>query len=320
MHKEKFLFILIIFIYSFIYAKDTYQIIDSGDDYYFVWPHNLSFFKDDSFVLRDKKQLLLFDNKGKFIRNLLTVGEGPGEVQGSFYYTIDRNKDTVYLYDIYREKLLEKRKDGSLVQERKINLDCDGFLGMDIKGKILTLKELPLKGSIKKNSEINLFYNIQAINSKKKLQIKVKHFYKSQYDFFALAQLHIDTTKDKLIINNKCDYDINIYNINNFQLISSIKEPQRGYRVNYKNRQKINFLLGGDILLVCLNLKEKKTLTFDEFSLNGKYLSTFKINKKYYPLAVRKGLIYLIENDEETLEIKLRICDYQKFKLNCQSL
>jgi hypothetical protein len=64
--------------------KEVLSVSDEGrSDYYFKWPGGLRVAPDGSFFLRDENQFLQFDKNGRFQRNLLKKGQGPGEM-GSF--------------------------------------------------------------------------------------------------------------------------------------------------------------------------------------------------------------------------------------------
>lgn len=50
-------------------------------DFYFKWPRGLALGPGGGLCLQDENQVLLFDRDGRFLRNLLKKGKGPGEME-----------------------------------------------------------------------------------------------------------------------------------------------------------------------------------------------------------------------------------------------
>lgn len=64
-----------------VVAEEVLAISDEGTrDYYFDVPRDLVIAPDGSLILIDKSQVLHFNKDGKFVRNLLKKGQGPGEM------------------------------------------------------------------------------------------------------------------------------------------------------------------------------------------------------------------------------------------------
>jgi len=61
--------------------QEVAGISDEGtSDYYFKWPRELRAAPGGSLLLSDEDQVLEFDAKGRFVRNLFKKGQGPGEM------------------------------------------------------------------------------------------------------------------------------------------------------------------------------------------------------------------------------------------------
>lgn len=66
---------------------------------------------DGKFFVKDRnRQILVFDNEGNFKRNLLQLGEGPGEAKTVLSFAIDEESGKIYVSDlrkllVYSEKL-----------------------------------------------------------------------------------------------------------------------------------------------------------------------------------------------------------------------
>ena len=61
--------------------EEVLAISDEGtSEFYFKWPRGLRTAADGSLLLTDEDQVLEFDAKGQFVRNLFKKGQGPGEM------------------------------------------------------------------------------------------------------------------------------------------------------------------------------------------------------------------------------------------------
>jgi hypothetical protein len=64
-----------------VVPEEVLAISDEGTgDYYFKWPRELRAAPGGSLLLTDEDQVLEFDAKGQFVRNLFKKGQGPGEM------------------------------------------------------------------------------------------------------------------------------------------------------------------------------------------------------------------------------------------------
>ena len=52
---------------------------------------------DDYYIIRDTKSVFLFDKKGKFIRRIGSVGQGPGEYVNIIDMAVDNNKEKIFI-------------------------------------------------------------------------------------------------------------------------------------------------------------------------------------------------------------------------------
>ena len=65
-----------------IVPQEVVAISDEGTSaYYFKWPAELRIGPNGSLIVTDDGQILHFDAKGMFLRNLFKKGQGPGEME-----------------------------------------------------------------------------------------------------------------------------------------------------------------------------------------------------------------------------------------------
>ena len=94
------------------------RIVDTGEDFYIKNVYGLGVGPDGSvFVQDEQKQLLQFDPNGRFIRNLMKTGQGPGELTGIINILVVSDRILVYGNP---PKVLSYDFDGNLMDEAVI--------------------------------------------------------------------------------------------------------------------------------------------------------------------------------------------------------
>lgn len=81
----------------------------------------IEIFNDTIYVLDSSiaKALFVFDNKGKFIRKIGTVGKGPGEYINPLSFTFDEKNSQIQILD--RKKIIKFNNNGELIGEIILN-------------------------------------------------------------------------------------------------------------------------------------------------------------------------------------------------------
>jgi hypothetical protein len=105
--------------------KEVARITDETGKFLFVQPFNILVGHDGSVYVQEYKQLLKFDAQGRFVKNLLKRGQGPGELDDNLTDVIVREKDIV-LWSSNNYKLIRLDLDGRLIEDKKL---VQGFLG-----------------------------------------------------------------------------------------------------------------------------------------------------------------------------------------------
>jgi hypothetical protein len=100
---------------------EVMRITDERGPFYFKQPADLQISADGSIFYGDWDEFLYkFDAKGKFLKNLMKKGEGPGEVRE--YGDVLLGKDKVVLLDTMSNKILTMDFDGKLLDEFGLGL------------------------------------------------------------------------------------------------------------------------------------------------------------------------------------------------------
>ncbi len=105
--------------------KEVARITDEKGKFLFVQPFNVLTGHDGSVYVQEFKQLLKFDAQGRFVKNLLKRGQGPGELDDNLTDVIVREKDII-LWSSNNYKLIRLDLDGRLIEDKKL---VQGFLG-----------------------------------------------------------------------------------------------------------------------------------------------------------------------------------------------
>jgi hypothetical protein len=96
--------------------RQILKIVDQEDTFFFKHPGNIKVSTDGNIFVRDKKQLLMFDNNGTFLKNFYKEGQGPGEVTNISNYTLAG--DRIILHDSGQNKIVAfNTKNGEKVTE-----------------------------------------------------------------------------------------------------------------------------------------------------------------------------------------------------------
>jgi len=142
-----------------IELKEVARITDEAGKFFFVEPIEVSAGEDGSVYVLDSKKLFKFDARGKFIKNLLKVGEGPGEINANLPGVMVR-KDDILLYG--NRKFIRIDLYGGLLGERSFGqYPISSLLGFH-GGRFFFLKrdlgELPrVTGSYEDNYRLVIF-------------------------------------------------------------------------------------------------------------------------------------------------------------------
>ncbi|MGB8959590.1 MAG: 6-bladed beta-propeller, partial [Candidatus Aminicenantales bacterium] len=71
------------------------RITDETGKFLFVQPFAVFTGHDGSVYVQESKQLLKFDAQGRFVKNLLKRGQGPGELDDNLTDIVVREKDII---------------------------------------------------------------------------------------------------------------------------------------------------------------------------------------------------------------------------------
>jgi len=95
--------------------EEIHRITDESGEYFFRGPGNFQVSPNGDFFIQDREQILQFDSKGNFIRNLYKKGQGPGEMTSITSYQL--TKKEVIIHCDSPSKILRYDYDGNITKE-----------------------------------------------------------------------------------------------------------------------------------------------------------------------------------------------------------
>jgi len=109
---------------------EVWRINDETGGFFFKRPANFRIADDGSIFIADSDQLLRFSSDGKFIKNLLQKGQGPGEISGNFYSYFVFAGD-LFIMDLNTRRFWRANFDGIFQEQISLSKkDYDGFMGV----------------------------------------------------------------------------------------------------------------------------------------------------------------------------------------------
>jgi len=118
-------------------VKEIFRITDESGEFFFKWVSNLQIAEDGSIFLTDESQFLKFTPDGKFLKNIYKKGQGPGEIQSSFFY-YHLHDENIFVYDPMNRKIIYMDQEGKLIDECKLKERYVQFIGLWKDNFILT--------------------------------------------------------------------------------------------------------------------------------------------------------------------------------------
>ena len=109
--------------------EEMFRITDDSGEFFFKWASNLQIADDDSIFLTDEDQFLKFTSDGKYLKNIFRKGQGPGEIQSSFFY-YHLQEENIFVYDPMNTKIIFMDLEGKLIEEFKLAERYVQFIGL----------------------------------------------------------------------------------------------------------------------------------------------------------------------------------------------
>lgn len=316
--------------------EEEFRITDESGEFYFEHPRNIKVAPDGCIFIDDQYQFLKFSPDGQFIKNLFKEGQGPGEIQDSFYYAF-HNSD-IYIYDPTNSKIIHTDKEGELIEEFKINDRFRDFYGV-LEDKFIFLKSRIPTLVEKKGGIYNVPKTILLVSKDGKIDMEYSGFpvrvfigkvMSTTLDAFNSV---LGNDGNMLFVSHTSEYRILAFDLFKGEITKifnrkysrvkfkkreeDVKESQRNELPDMKFKADIFrlYLLNGNLWIRTSTIDEKRGTLFDVFDIEGKFIDSFFINFKGGLIGTDRGSLFVLETDENELLsiVKYKVLDKSLF-------
>jgi len=314
--------------------KEVARITDEKGKFLFVQPFNVLTGHDGSVYVQEYNQFLKFDAQGKFVKNLLKRGQGPGELDDNLTDVIVRDKDIV-LWSSNNYKLIRLELDGRLIEDRKL---VQGFLNellgvfggrcfflryeidaAKTRARVSGIFETPRRLVIvpEKGDAVSTPYLM--------LCTQTIHYRTGSVSMSTISRPMPLAADDRTVfLFHSPDYLIKLLDLETGEVVRSFRREYDRVKYEVKtppgypaelvpkfHNDLCRLLWRNDRLwAVTSTYDPKKGILVDVFSREGRYLDNFylplfkirKNNPQYFaPMAIHGNFLYLLEADEDDL-------------------
>lgn len=310
--------------------KEVIRIIDTGKDFYFRYPSGLKISPDGSIFVKDDEQLLKFNSKGNFIRNLFKKGQGPGEMEYiSNYCFTEKN---IIIHSVRPPKILWLNFNGELVKEFRIYQKVMSLRFLLFNKDIYYFRSYEMPKWPANPAIVDWPQNIISFSPieeeiKKMKSFPIKTYAKGSGGGGGITSLSslitIPYQNRFLFLSHTQGYLVKMYDLETNQIVrtfrrkykrvikppTSEKERKGGVIIRGKplippQQKYLNDIrllsIHKDMLWVMTSTTDKeKGILMDVFNQEGKYIDNFYLKLNGSLLAVYGEYIFVREKDEE---------------------
>jgi len=315
--------------------QEVFRIKDDSGDFYFkrigYWG-SIKVAQDGTVLVSDENQLLKFSPQGEFIKSLITVGQGPGEMSSSsnphdFYV----NQDGIYLYDSRARKIVHTDLDGNLKEEIKLEIEgarsLTSFYGPS-GDKFVFVHQENISLNIKTTGLYDLEMSVVMVSldgtkAKKILTFPQKMFGAPSFGMvWAPFELLLINDFQEFFVYHTCKYQITHADLKKGRIMNTFNrkyprmkhvvteyEEERTKKHNAPKRKYENditglFFFNEQLWINTSTVDEEKRFLIDLFNKEGKYIDCFYLSIPGSIKAVWDNTIFTIEKDiDENLQI-----------------
>ena len=311
--------------------KEVARIADEKGKFFFVQPFAVFTGHDGSVYVQEFKQLLKFDAQGRFVKNLLKKGEGPGELNGNLTDVIVGDAE-VLLYSSNVYKVVRLDFDGKLLGETKFVVGFSSLLGYQ-GGRYVVMrserKDVPrLNGIIEQDYRLTLIAdNGNTVNTPFILPLTNTQYFRTGgvRSMSSISRFMPLSVGNRLVfLFHSPEYLIRVIDLEKGEVTLSFRRKYERVKYEYtlpKNMPDYPFpkyhndlcrLLWykGKLWAVTSTFDKNKGILVDVFSREGQYLDNFYLpifkirrnNPQYFaPMAIWENFLYLLEADEDDI-------------------
>jgi hypothetical protein len=106
--------------------SEAWRITDKGGEFYFQGPRGLQIAFDGTIFVADEKEFLKFSADGRFLKNIYRGGQGPGEISGTFFHSIQGRE--LFIQDLNSWRLWRSDFDGIFQEQIDLKKMDPGYM------------------------------------------------------------------------------------------------------------------------------------------------------------------------------------------------
>lgn len=309
---------------------EVMRITDEKGPFYFKQPGDLRISADGSIYYGDWDEFLYkFDATGKFLKNLIKKGEGPGEVREFGEFLLVENK--IILLDTMSNKILRMDFAGTLLDEFGLGQKRFSRLIAFYDNRYY-LVDYVRKDFERKSGLKEIGHELYAVSRKGEKTKTPWGFPTLEAYFFGeryvssgtITSIQKAQAQERFVyLSSTQDYLVKLLDLEKMDIVRVFRrtykpvkfEPaarekqwyrERGFPDRYNDVQKL--LVHGDHLWVLTSTIEKdRGILTDVFDREGKYVDCFYLPLPrlkqnwvgYPPMAIRDSFLYTVEWDKE---------------------
>jgi len=307
--------------------KEVMRIRDESPKFFFREPYELQTSSDGSVFVKEINKLFKFDPNGKFIKDIIKLGQGPGEITTEFEDFVLTDNEIVFLCATLN-KILRTDMQGNLIQEIKLR-EKRFFKLLAYWNNKYFLLDFPMRQEfLKRSGIIEYFQNLFVMDEKG--AITALPYAVSLKDYITIHQrggspgiglmpitgLQM-VRKDQryLYFCHTSDYLIKLFDCEKQEVIRQFRREYSPLKFpsvekhpddwpKYQNDVQ-RLVVHKDNLWALTSTRDKKGILVDVFNQEGKYLDNFYVplmttwNLAYLPIAAHGDILYVMHSDEQ---------------------
>jgi len=313
--------------------KEELRITDESGDFFFKAPWEIKIGVNGFIFVREKDKLYKFDRGGKFLKNILKSGEGPGEI--TEFASFDLTEGEIILFCSMRNKIVKTDMDGNLIKDLKLGerrfsrlLSYYGkkYFMVDSEWKSLErtsgIKELNHSLFVV-NEEGEISSTPYSFPTKQAMRVRIRKG-RGSTSISPITRIKTARASPKhLYTAHTQDYLIKLLDLDKSQITKTF--GRKYAKVKRESLELIEFLMTEfcsdaqnlviykDNLWVLTSTYDKeKGILVDVFNREGKYLDNFYLplfkikreNLGAWPITVDSDFLFVLEiNEDETLAV-----------------
>lgn len=312
-----------------IQLQEVLRIKDEGKGFYFKLPWTLDVAADGSIFVQDGLALYAFAPDGRFIKNLVKTGQGPGEISTELTDLLVKDNE-VLMFSAPSNKLVKTNFEGKLIKEMRFDKKIFYNL-LAFHGEKYFMLDLKRPNFTRTDGIKDFIFNLFLVNEDGSfnptpcsfttqfyLQVREKGLSSSN-----ITDLYISKESQKFMyIAHTQEYQIkqvdlekaqikNIFRRSYPRVKSQKKDPRDSRKWPAFDNDVYRLLVYKDqIWALTSTYDPKKGVLVDVFNADGKYTDNFWLpllksrtgdafHQRYFPVVIQGDYLYAIEHDAD---------------------